>query len=337
MKILIIHTAFIGDVVLSTPMITKIAEKYVGAEIYYLTVPAGASILKNNPHITKIISYDKKGKDKTWGAFFRIAGELRREHFDMIYCPHRYLRSMLLSLLIGAREKIGYRTAPLSCFFTKKIEYHKNFHEVRRLLAFVEGEENKKYEIALYPKEPEERIWKKWKQEIERQGYSCIVALAPGSRWETKRWPVEYFQEVLDRLSETEKIAVLLLGGKEEQALPFHWKKGVWDLRGKTSLLQLTKVLQEVNYVVTNDSSPIHIASSSPKAKIIAIFGPTVREIGFTPWSDNSVVIELEDLDCRPCSIHGTNTCPQKHFRCMRELKPELVLQEIREYCREEA
>ncbi|HEY4533016.1 MAG TPA: glycosyltransferase family 9 protein [Fusobacterium sp.] len=337
MKMLIIHTAFIGDIVLSTPMIAKIVEKYPGAEIYYLTVPAGVSILKNNPHITKIISYDKKGKDRTLGAFFRLVGELRKENFDKIYCPHRYLRSMLLTLLIGAREKIGYKTAPLSCFFEKKIEYCKDIHEVKRLLTFVEGEDSQKYEIALYPGEPEELVWKTWKREIERQGYSCLVALAPGSRWETKRWPVEYFQEVLDRLSETENIAVLLLGGKEERRLSFQLRKGVWDLRGKTSLLGLAKVLQEVNYVVTNDSSPIHIASSSPKAKIIAIFGPTVKEIGFTPWSDNSVVIELKNLACRPCSIHGTNICPQKHFRCMKELKPELILQEIQEYSEEEA
>lgn len=130
----------------------------------------------------------------------------------------------------------------------------------------------------MYPKEPEERIWKKWKQEIERQGYSCIVALAPGSRWETKRWPVEYFQEVLDRLSETEKIAVLLLGGKKSKNCLFNGKRSL-GFAWKTSLLQLAKVLQEVNYVVTNDSSPIHIASSSPKAKIIAIFGPTVKRL----------------------------------------------------------
>ena len=105
MKILIIHTAFIGDIVLSTPMIAKIADTYPKAQIYYLTVPAGASILQNNPHLTKIISYDKKGKDKTWKAFFDLAKELRKEKFDKIYCPHRYLRSMLLSLLIGAKEK----------------------------------------------------------------------------------------------------------------------------------------------------------------------------------------------------------------------------------------
>lgn len=334
MKILIIHTAFIGDIVLSTPMIAKIADTYPKAQIYYLTVPAGASILQNNPHLTKIISYDKKGKDKTWKAFFDLAKELRKEKFDKIYCPHRYLRSMLLSLLVGAKEKIGYRTAPLSCFFSKKIPYQKNCHEVERLLSFIEGGSKTRYEIELYPGKEEENFWKKLQEETAT--YSCIVAIAPGSRWETKRWPIEYFQELMNKLCKVGKIAILLVGGKEEQNLSFKIQKGVWDLRGKTSLLELTKILQEVDYVVTNDSSPIHIASSSSKVKIIAIFGPTVKEIGFTPWSKNSVVIEKEDLDCRPCSIHGSNHCPQKHFRCMKELKPEMILQEIAEYSKGE-
>ncbi len=334
MKILIIHTAFIGDIVLSTPMISKIIEKYPKAELYYLTVPSGANILKNNPHLMRIISYDKKGRDKSWKAFFHLARSLRKENFDKIYCPHRYLRSMLLTLLIGAKEKIGYKTAPLSCFFDKKIEYRKNIHEVERLLDFVEGENSRRYEISLYPGKKEEIFWERLEEEMKE--YSCIVALAPGSRWETKRWPLEYFQKVLNELSAKGNIAIVLLGGKEEQELSFQWEKGVWDLRGKTSLLELTKVLQNVNYIVTNDSSPIHIASSSTKGKIIAIFGPTVREFGFTPWSKNSVILELEHLDCRPCGIHGSNSCPQQHFRCMREIKPELVLQEIREYFEEE-
>lgn len=327
MKILIIHTAFIGDIVLSTPMISKIAEEYPKAKIFYLTTPAGATILKNNPHLYRIISYDKKGAQKSWKSFWNLAMSLRQEKFDLVFCPHRYLRSSLLSILTGAKEKIGYKTAALSFLFSKKIAYRKDCHEVERLLSFVKTSQTKHYEISLFPDEKDKQLWKKTKEEMQEG--SEVLVIAAGSRWKTKQWPLEYFQKVIDEIQKTTNIALVLVGGKEEKEMPFSWTRGVWDLRGETTLLELTAILQEADYVLTNDSSPIHIASSSPKAKIIALFGPTVRSFGFTPWSRNSVVLE-EELYCRPCGLHGGDTCPEKHFRCMRDLLPERVLEEIK-------
>lgn len=327
MKILIIHTAFIGDIVLSTPMITKIGETYPNAKIYYLTVPAGASILKNNPKLHKIISYDKKGMQKSWKNFWSLAMELRREKFDIVFCPHRYFRSMLLTFLTGAKQRIGYKTAPLSCLCTTKIPFQKNCHEVERLLSFIGTPAEKRYEINLYPSEQDKAIWEKTKKEM--RNYKKILVIAAGSRWKTKQWPLEYFQKVIDELRKEREIAIVLIGGKEEKKIRFCLNEGIRDLRGETTLLELTSILQGADYVLTNDSSPIHIASSSPKAKIIAIFGPTVKEFGFTPWSKHSVVLE-EELSCRPCGLHGGDSCPEKHFRCMKDLVPERVLEEIK-------
>ena len=106
MKILIIHTAFIGDIVLATTLVAKIKDKYPNSDIYFLTTPLGKTILENNPKIKEIILYDKRGKDKGLINFFKLARELRKKKIDICLCPHRYLRSSILSFLTAAKIRI---------------------------------------------------------------------------------------------------------------------------------------------------------------------------------------------------------------------------------------
>lgn len=321
MKILIIHTAFIGDIVLTTPLIRKIKEIYPESELFYLTTPAGAQILKNNPCVDRIIKYDKKGINKGIKNFLKLAKQLRKENFDITLTPHRYLRSSILSWLTKSPERIGYTNATGSILFTKKIPYDKKKHEVERLLDFVESEMNKRYEIELYPTE-------KYKMKNNKK----IVTLAIGSKWFTKKWPAEYFNELIEKLLSYKNIEIILVGGQEEALTDIKLAKYCQDLRGKTDLLELADILKKSDVVVTNDSSPIHIASAFNKTHIIAIFGPTTKELGFFPWSKNSEVIEIKNLKCRPCSLHGGEKCPKGHFNCMLEIKPNLVLEKIKKY-----
>ena len=97
-------------------------------------------------------------------------------------------------------------------------------------------------------------------------------------------------------------------------------------------MLELAELTKRASLVVSNDSAPIHITSAFPNTRILGIFGPTVREFGFFPWSKNSKVFEINGLYCRPCAIHGGNSCPEKHFRCMREITPDLIENEIYNY-----
>ena len=114
MNILIIHTAFIGDIVLSTALVSKVKEKYPDSNIYYLTTPLGKEILNNNPKIKEIIVYDKRGKDRGFGAFISFVRKIRKLKIDVCLTPHRYLRSSILSLLSGARIRVGYNIASLA-------------------------------------------------------------------------------------------------------------------------------------------------------------------------------------------------------------------------------
>lgn len=329
MRILIIHTAFIGDIVLSTPILRKLKEKYPESEIIYLTTPAGAAILRNNPNISEIISYDKRGAHRGIMGVWNLGKRLRQMNFNLVISLHRYLRSSVLAWLTRSPERIGYETAAGAWLFTKKVAYDEKKHEVEKILSFVEGEkQDREYEIELYPGEEERN-----KIDEALKGYEDkkIIAVAPGSKWFTKKWPLEYFNSLLEKLENREDIRVVVIGGKEEQLLNVKKTKNMVDLRGKTTLLQLAELLKRSEIVVTNDSSPIHIASAFKNTHIIGIFGPTVERFGFFPWSRNSQVLEVEGLECRPCAIHGGDRCPKKHFRCMLEITPEMVYEKIDE------
>lgn len=330
MRILIIHTAFIGDIVLSTPLIKKIKDTYPDSDITYVTTPSGEAILKNNPHLNNIIVYDKRGEHKGISGVWQLGKRLRYENFNMVITPHRYLRSSILSWLSRSPIRKGYDIASGSCLFTEKIKYDRTKHEVEKLLSFVAPENKKRYEIELYPGEKEkmkgDNLWKENLLEDKK-----VVVLAPGSKWFTKQWPVEYFNKLAESLKKLSNVRLIVVGGKDEINLPIE-KENIIDMRGKTSLLELADILSRADVVVTNDSSPIHIASAFKKPRIFALFGPTIEKFGFFPWSLNSKVFQVDGLKCRPCGIHGGKSCPEKHFKCMRDILPEEVFKEIKEY-----
>lgn len=330
MRILIIHTAFIGDIVLSTPLIKKIKDTYPDSDITYVTTPSGEAILKNNPHLNNIIVYDKRGEHKGISGVWQLGKRLRYENFNMVITPHRYLRSSILSWLSRSPIRKGYDIASGSCLFTEKIKYDRTKHEVEKLLSFVAPENKKRYEIELYPGEKEkmkgDNLWKENLLEDKK-----VVVLAPGSKWFTKQWPVEYFNKLAESLKKLSNARLIVVGGKDEINLLIE-KENTIDMRGKTSLLELADILSRADVVVTNDSSPIHIASAFKKPRIFALFGPTIEKFGFFPWSLNSKVFQVDGLKCRPCGIHGGKSCPEKHFKCMRDILPEEVFNEIKEY-----
>ena len=330
MRILIIHTAFIGDIVLSTPLIKKIKDTYPDSDITYVTTPSGEAILKNNPYLNNIIVYDKRGEHKGISGVWQLGKRLRYENFNIVITPHRYLRSSILSWLSRSPIRKGYDIASGSCLFTEKIKYDRTKHEVEKLLSFVAPENKKRYEIELYPGEKEkmkgDNLWKENLLEDKK-----VVVLAPGSKWFTKQWPVEYFNKLAENLKKLSNVRLIVVGGKDEINLPIE-KENIIDMRGKTSLLELADILSRADVVVTNDSSPIHIASAFKKPRIFALFGPTIEKFGFFPWSLNSKVFQVNGLKCRPCGIHGGKSCPEKHFKCMRDILPEEVFNEIKKY-----
>ena len=293
MKILIIHTAFIGDIVLSTPLIQRLKDMYPDSVIDYLTLPANKSIIDNNPNLNEIMLYDKKGKDKGIRGFFRILKILKEKKYDYAVIPHRFIRSIALAKLAGISKIVGFDVASGAWMLDKKVHYDMKKHEVERLLDLVDYE-GERIPIRIYPTDENKM---KIRNILEKSGYEeatqKIIVVAPGSQRPEKMWPIEKYREVIQRLSEDSKNVIVITGSKVEKGLPLKFsKRNVIDLRGEINLLEFSALLSYTDVVVGNDSSPIHIASGFEKPFVIGIFGPGKRSLGFFPWKEKSNVIE---------------------------------------------
>ena len=293
MKILIIHTAFIGDIVLSTPLIQRLKDMYPDSVIDYLTLPANKSIIDNNPNLNEIILYDKKGKDKGIKGFFRILKILKEKKYDYAVIPHRFIRSIALAKLAEIPKIVGFDVASGAWMLDKKVHYDMKKHEVERLLDLVDYE-GERIPIRIYPTDENKM---KIRNILEKSGYEeatqKIIVVAPGSQRPEKMWPIEKYREVIQRLSEDSKNVIVITGSKVEKGLPLKFsKRNVIDLRGEINLLEFSALLSYADVVVGNDSSPIHIASGFEKPFVIGIFGPGKRSLGFFPWKEKSNVIE---------------------------------------------
>src|SRR3954469_7692707 len=132
---LVIQTAFLGDVVLTTPLISLLAERFGPVDV--LTTPAAATLLDHHPAVHDVLRYDKHGGQRGWRAFRRLGTELRARHYERVYLPHRSVRSAVLALWSGAKERIGFADSPAAMTYTGRVQRAREGHEVERLLALA--------------------------------------------------------------------------------------------------------------------------------------------------------------------------------------------------------
>lgn len=332
-KILIIQTAFLGDVILTTPLVSALKESYPASGIDFLTIPKSVDTLINNPKINKVIVFDKRGRDKGLSGLRRISAELREQAYDLCLTPHRSLRSAWLTRQTGADIRIGFdRLAWKNGVLTDVVAYNHKLHEIERNLSLLKplGLDFSIRRPEIYPDENDHTIVENIFQENHLDPGTRLFALAPGSVWPTKRWPAEYFMEIAENLI-NDGLRPLLIGGKEDLDICLKIVKKVprtISLAGKLSLRQSALVLKSCLGLLTNDSAPLHLGLAAA-IPVFAIFGATVPEFGFAPYTELDKIIEYKGLKCRPCGIHGQKKCPIKTFDCMLKLNPEQVYQLI--------
>jgi heptosyltransferase-2 len=331
-RILIIQTAFLGDVILSTPLIKALRELFPDAFISFLLIPETTKILENNPHLNEILVYDKR-KKKGLITFFDIVSRIKEKKFDLGVIPHRSLRSALLGYLSGIPQRIGFDKSSGSFLFSHKIVYPDNVHEIDRNLSLLSN-----FNIHLSDKTPElfpsSEDFSYARLLLHDSGIKeedKIVGIAPGSVWATKRWLPERFAEVSDLLIKKARAKVVFLGSEEDRKLCEEIANLMTEkpviLAGKTDILQSAAMISFCEVILSNDSAPVHIASAM-KRPVVAIFGSTIPEFGFAPYGEGHLIIEKR-MECRPCGIHGRGKCPEKHFRCMREITTDKVFQAV--------
>jgi heptosyltransferase II len=339
-RILVIQTAFIGDAILTLPLIQVLKKKYPDSSIDVVVVPRTADVFSNHPAISGIVSYDKRGKDSGLIGFYRLLNRLGVKNYDLIITPHRSLRSALLGWFLHPNINIGFDRSAGRILFSKVVHYNPDDHEIDRNLSLLNplSIQITKNELPqLYPSAEDAKVVDSLLYGFNVSKESSIVTVAPGTIWNTKRWPKDRFAVLCKQLS-SECSAVVLVGGKEdvdlcEEISGMAKAKNVFNAAGKLSLLQSAELIKRSRVVISNDSAPMHIAVATA-TPVIALFGATIPEYGFAPRGPHDVIIETNGLKCRPCSIHGGKICPIGTFECMMAITSDIVINKVRPFLR---
>lgn len=321
MKILVIQTAFIGDVILATALLEKIHESIPHSEIDFLVRKGNEGLLKEHPLINDCIVFNKKGGK--YRNLIKLIRKIRGKNYDYVINAQRFFTTGLITVLSGAKKTIGFNKNPLSFLFSTSVEHiisaenEGEVHEIDRnnslIKSITDGPSKKP---RLYPTKNEFESVQKYKSET----YICI---APTSVWFTKQFPRNKWIEFLNRVDEDLKVYLLGAPSDKEdcETLLLATKHNkIENLSGQLGLLASAALMRDAKMNYVNDSAPMHLASAM-NAPVCAVYCSTIPQFGFGPLSDKSYVIEnTSKLDCRPCGLHGHRACPQNHFKCAQDI-----------------
>lgn len=311
-RILVIQTAFIGDVILATSVLETLHDGLPQAEIDFLVRKGNEPLLKGHPFIREVLTWDKK-KGK-YRHLWELLGLIRKKKYHYVINLQRYAATGLLTAMSGAHVRIGFDKNPLSYFFTHRIPHRMGDgrHEIERNYALLKPITDAPLQKSrLYPTNDDAKITAN-----QHQPYLCI---APASVWFTKQFPLEKWKELIDLIPSSHTIYIVgapadyelgerLIQGSEQRTIV--------NLCGKLSLLQSAALMRNAVMNFVNDSAPMHLCSAVD-APVTAIFCSTVPAFGYGPLSTISHIGQTDQpLSCRPCGLHGHRSCPEGHFKC---------------------
>ncbi|MBK8954658.1 MAG: glycosyltransferase family 9 protein [Saprospiraceae bacterium] len=329
-SILIIQTAFLGDVILSTSLVESWKQKYPEDSVDVLVRKGNESVFANHPKIREVLIWDKK-KNKLRNLFALIF-EIRKRSYDRVINLQRFVSTGLLTVLSGAKKTIGFHKNPFSVFFSQVVRHEigksQNVHEIERNHQLIS------HETGLKPALPKMYV-------PDLQTFVSLVTIngpyitvSPASVWFTKQLPAEIWIHFLSQLPD--HLQIFLLGGPDDKILCNDISRQVLQKKPSTSVQNLSGLLgipqsaalmkhALMNYV--NDSAPLHMASAV-NAPVCAVFCSTIPEFGFGPLSDHAHIVQNTlNLKCRPCGLHGKKACPEGHFKCAKDIRDEQLLE----------
>lgn len=327
-KILIIRLSSIGDILLATPLIRVLHQKFPEAQIDFLTKSKYAELLETNPFLHRVIRYDQMTKIN---GLCQIKHAIMQENYTWLIDIHKNIRTLYLKFRDHIPTHFSIRKYRLKRFILVKfkINLFSNVIPVyQRYLAPLKNydiqDDQKGLEFYIDP-QSYSQIDIKYADFWEK--YPRIIGMVPGAGYPTKRWLTEYFAKVADFLIEKVGVGIIILGGNDDKMLQnqicSQMKYSALGLAGELTLQESAAALDHCEVVISNDTGLMHLAVALKK-KLVAIFGNTSREFGFYPGAPHQIVLEKE-LPCRPCNHLGFRQCPKKHFKCMREISPEEV------------
>ncbi len=337
-KILVVQTAFIGDVVLVTALLETLHQQYPQAAIDVVVRKGNESLFNEHPFINELIVWDKK-QDK-YLNWLSILKKIRAKHYDVLINLQRFAATGLWTVLSNANTTIGFDKNPFSFLFTHKVKHDvtgNGVHEINRNHALISSLGALPLAMPkLYPTKSDYEKVKLYQAEK-------YITIAPASVWFTKQFPLTAWVSLINELKFEGPIYIL--GGSADKDLgdkiinevvSLHSKAfnatsttsnnssasiKIINLSGELGFLASAALQQKavLNYV--NDSAPMHFCSAV-NAPVVAIYCSTIPAFGFGPLSTNSFVVEIQtQLACRPCGLHGKKQCPLGHFNCAQSIE----------------
>lgn len=327
MRILLIQTSFLGDVILSTPVIVGIKKLYPEAEIYVMTTPLASGLLKGHPLITEVLPFEKRGKHRGYVGIKKFVEELKKYNFNKVYSLHRSWRTSFLVWLLNVSESVGFSDAFGARWAYKKLIKKASLseHAVIRYLSLLFGDAPRDFfSTKLSLPSPSVENFSPEFLEFLSEPYICLF---PGSEWFTKRW--QRFSEIAISLINA-GYRVIVLGSKKEANQNQLMMKGieVLHLSGKTTMSETMAIVSRASGVICNDSMALHMASAFEVPRV-SVFCSTSPTFGFGPWGKYGSVAELSELPCKPCRRHGSQKCPNGTNRCMTGVSPGIVYEKL--------
>ncbi len=333
----VLQTSFLGDMVLTTPLLERLARE---GPVHVVATPANAGVLAHHPAVASVIVFDKRRSDAGWRGFARIAARLRGLGATRAYLAQGSMRTAALALMARIPERIGFDRSAGRLLYTRRVPYRTDWHHAARLWSLASLASTPSAESApvlrpsLYPGVDDEAQVDTLLQHAGVAAHTPLIALAPGSVWATKRWPhyPDLAAELLHRMTTLpDGVRIVVIGAASDAPLATAISERVAattgmpviDATGALSLLGSAALLARCRVLVTNDSAPLHLASAM-NTPTVALFGPTVPALGFGPLAERQAVMGVH-LPCRPCHAHGPQQCPLGHWDCMRTMTPDSV------------
>jgi lipopolysaccharide heptosyltransferase II len=328
---LVLQTSFLGDTVLTLPLIDELKRRFPIKKLTVLCRPLSRELLQDHPAIDEIIIDDKRKAHRGMSGMFRQAAALKARGFTVALTPHKSLRSALMLFLAGIPTRIGFRESCGWFLFQRLAERDPARHDVERNLSVLQavGVRVEECQRALeFPVNATTRQIVDHKLlGLGMTEGKLTIGVNPGSLWRTKRWSPAGFAELIEMLRQKFDCQVLLFGGSDDAAVVNEVQNrcagAATSLVGHIDLHELPAAISRCAVFVTNDSGPMHIAVAR-KVPVVAIFCATTPALGFYPYSNNAIVVE-KNLACRPCASHGGRRCPLSTEDCIRQIGPEHV------------
>ena len=328
-KILVIQTAFPGDAILTLPFIQELKKKYQKYLVDVLCIPSTSEIFAASPYVNKSIILDKRGEQKSFFAFLRFVKDLKLNNYEIVYSPHRSFRSAVIALNLSAAISYGFDNSSLPFAYKNIVRYDYSTHEVKRNLNLLgdnySGDKWKTIPEIIVNQESGMKV-KKFLSENQIKNF---ISIAPGSVWETKKYPTNYYKQIINHFTHL-NYQIVLVGGMNENSLCESIRTGseenVFISAGEFTFIETIELLKYTSLLICNDSAPTHLGVCAD-IPVLTIYCSTTPDFGFYPYNSKSSYISYDNLFCKPCGIHGFESCPLSTFDCANLLLPQLVIQ----------